>query len=222
MSVATAPGRLVSAIYRDYYPFDVMFTEKIHTINPHDLREGDVLLVWGGEDISPALYNEPLNAYGDGDPNPSYRDHIEWSLMKMAVDLDIPIIGVCRGAQMLCALAGGSLWQDVSGHSGNHIVYTYDGKQLTTNSLHHQMMRLDTLKPDDYEVIAWTEARSKVYHHSVCSVHLKKPGEVDPEFVYFPKVKGFAVQWHPEFVDYPDEATDYVFNFINERLGVLV
>ena len=225
MSVANAPGRrLVSAIYPEHYPFDQLtfVSEFAVTINPDYLTDEDILLVWGGEDISPELYGEPVNRYGDGSPLPSRRDQIEWDLMQRAKQIGIPIIGVCRGAQMMCALMGGSLWQDVDNHCGNHMVYTVDGKQFETNSLHHQMLRLDNIPADQYEVIAWTEARSKVYHHGLNLVRVKKPGDTDPEFVYFPTIRGFAVQWHPEFVEYPNEATDYVFNFINSKLEVLV
>lgn len=225
MRVVDTPNRrLVSAIYPDFYPFDRMglFNSFERIIEVNDLTENDVLLVWGGEDISPALYGEPVNRYGDGAVAPSYRDTIEWELMQGAKALGIPIIGICRGAQMLCALAGGSLWQDVQGHCGNHIVTTYDGQELKTNSLHHQMLRLDNIPKDEYDLIAWTQPRSQVYHHGAALTHMKKPGDLDPEFVFFNKVNGFAVQWHPEFVDYPDQATDYVFNFIKEKLEVTV
>jgi len=225
MSVAVAPGRrLVSVLYHEWYPFDHMpvFAEQVVSNNAVNLQEGDVLLVWGGEDISPALYNEPVNRFGDGDWQPSHRDAIEWEHMKRAVELNIPIIGVCRGAQMLCALAGGSLWQHVDRHSGDHVVHTHDGQKLITNSLHHQMMRLDAIPKEEYDLIAWTPARSEVYHHGQGLVHVKQRDDIDPEFVYFSKIQGFAVQWHPEFVGYPDEATDYVFNFINSKLEILV
>jgi len=214
--------RLVSAIYPEYYPFNFLpFIDNcINVTEPAELEGDDILLVWGGEDISPALYNEPVNVYGDGAVRPSRRDQIEWHLMVEARAEGIPIIGVCRGAQMLCALEGGSLWQDVSNHGGRHLVTTYDGKTLETNSLHHQMLRLDNIPKDRYELIAWTETRSKVYHHGLNLVHMKKEGDVDPEFVYFNKIKGFAVQWHPEFENYPYLSTDYVFDFITSKLEV--
>lgn len=216
------PTRLVSAIYPEYYPFDKLpfINNCVNVYDPSQLQKGDILLVWGGEDISPMLYNESLNVYGDGSPVPSRRDSIEWELMKEATELDIPIIGVCRGAQMLCALMGGSLWQDVSNHGGRHIVETYDGQRLDTNSMHHQMLRLDNIPKTAYDLIAWTQPRSRVYHHGQNSVHWKTDTDIDPEFVYFKNIKGFAVQWHPEFEEYPDEATDYVLNFINSKLEI--
>ena len=219
--------RLVSSIYPDYYPFQEgmsdVFDSFINSSNEADLQEGDVLLVWGGEDISPALYDEPVNVFGDGSITPSRRDQIEWGMMLRAKALGIPIIGICRGAQMLCALAGGSLWQHVDNHAGaRHYVETYDGQKLLTNSVHHQMMRLDGIPRSDYQLIGWTDPRSEHYHYGARAIHSVTPDQVDPEFVWFNRINGFAIQWHPEFVDYPDEATDYVFNFIRARIGVTV
>ena len=42
---------------------------------------------------------------------------------------------------------------------------------------------------------------------------------VEPEFVYFPKVNGFAIQWHPEMMSENTEANRYTLNFINERIN---
>lgn len=91
--------RLVSAIYNDHYPFDKLQVVKdLHnTSNPAELKAGDILVVWGGQDISPSLYNKAKSKRTWADEEPSYRDRVEWSMMKRAVELEIPIIGICRG-----------------------------------------------------------------------------------------------------------------------------
>lgn len=206
--------RLVSAIYDEFYPFHEMgiFDEFVHTIHPEALRAGDVLIVWGGADISPSLYNREIGPSQAG-LIPSNRDRIEWDLMKRAEELNIPIIGICRGAQMLCALAGGFLVQHVDNHAGsNHFITTRDGKMLTINSAHHQMQYPFEV---DHELIAWsTIPLSRRYLLEDKSITVEK----EPEFVYYPKQKGFAVQWHPEWMPSNTPATQYVFNFIKERL----
>lgn len=216
--------RLVSAIYRDYYPFDnmPMFNEFINTSDPEVLQHNDVLIVWGGEDIHPMLYNHRVHPYTGvwNETHLSKRDSIEWALMLRAKDLGIPIIGICRGAQMLCALAGGWLIQDVNYHAGvgEHEVITYDNKRLITNSLHHQMMYPFGV---DHHMVAWTKPLTNVYNFADESKIITKPADwlpINPEFVYFPKVKGFAIQWHPEYTDFPDEATQYCFNYIESVL----
>lgn len=214
--------RLVSAIWNDHYPFHELglFEEFVATRDPDDLCVGDVLLVWGGEDISPALYKHGRSRFSGASDAPSYRDAVEWALMLRAKELKLPIIGVCRGAQMLCALAGGHLYQHVENHGGHHEVTTFDGQKFMTNSLHHQMMAPENTK---HKVLAWTKPRSDGYYYRPDGgaeiVLRKKDTNVDPEFVHFTDVNGYAVQWHPEMTDYPDVGTEYVLQYIRQHIG---
>lgn len=217
--------RLCSADYEDFYPFNTgnflrLFDTFAVVHFPDQLKEGDVLLVWGGADIWPGLYNKALAQRSHADSKPSMRDNVEWNLMKQAEKLNIPIIGICRGAQMLCALAGGYLMQHITGHGGTHMVTTYDGKEFLTNSLHHQMMV--PVSPDGspvpHQIVAsippdklrskeyWDEDTNKVDHKQ------------EPEFIYFNKVKGFAVQWHPEMMGPGAPATEYIYSFMEKHL----
>ena len=214
--------RLVSAYYSDHYPFAGfgLFNELIATSDPNDLIPGDVLLVWGGADIYPGLYSKPASKQSMAGHRPSTRDQIEWSMMRRAKELGIPIIGICRGAQMLCALEGGYLIQHVTGHGGSHIVETFDGKKFKVNSLHHQMMvpRQASGEPINHQIVAQIprdELRSTVYVDG----HEEVDHDQEPEFIYFPDVRGFAIQWHPEMMAENAEATQYIKEFIHERLA---
>ena len=207
--------RLVSAYYFDMYPFDQInvFKDFIDTNEPADLKVGDVLLVWGGADIHPSLYNKGRSSKSWAGPEVSYRDQVEWNLMQRAKELGLPIIGVCRGAQMLCALAGGILAQHVDNHSGYHRVQTHDGHIIQVNSIHHQMMVPDGT---NHELVAWMpEPRSKVYLDEDDS---NIPVKVEPEFIYFNDVKGFAIQWHPEMMELDTPANRYVLDYIEKGL----
>lgn len=207
--------RLVSAIYNDFYPFDLYFPEAEleATRNPDDLREGDVLIVWGGEDISPALYNRKVSRQTGAQNYPSMRDHIEWGLMQRAKELGLPIVGICRGAQMLCALAGGFLVQHVNGHGGRHTVITYDDVAFSTNSIHHQMQYPFDI---EHKLVGWTEKKlSDVYVDEDRLIEVN----VEPEFVHYTEVKGFGVQWHPEMMEAGAPATEYVVKYIKDNMG---
>jgi putative glutamine amidotransferase len=196
-----------------HFPFDSYpAVDELHaSTDPEELKPNDLLLVWGGEDISPALYDKPLSRWGNGAPRPSRRDAIEWGMMKKAKEIGVPIIGVCRGAQMLCALAGGTLYQHIMGHpGGRHTVTTIDGRELPTNSLHHQMMNPFDVK---HEMLAWIRGNRTHY-----DVENAVPVPVEPEFVYFPEVKGFAVQWHPEMMDSGAIATAFIFEEMTKRI----
>jgi putative glutamine amidotransferase len=206
--------RLVSAIYNDGYPFEHMsfIDDFINTSNPDDLKAGDILVVWGGADIHPSLYNKGRSRYSGADHRPSRRDLIEWALMQQAKELKIPIIGVCRGAQMLCALEGGILAQHVDNHSGYHDVVTSDNEIIEVNSIHHQMMvPTNTV----HEMVAWTpQPLSGQYHDDIGTIEMEK----EPEFIYFNAVKGFAVQWHPEMMQQNAEANIYLMKYIRDKL----
>jgi gamma-glutamyl-gamma-aminobutyrate hydrolase PuuD len=205
--------RLVSGYYSDTGPFHLYpgIEDMIATSNPADLKKGDILVIWGGEDISPTLYNKPVGRWTGASERVSRRDGIEWSLMQEAVKQDLPIVGVCRGAQMLCALAGGHLLQHVTHHGGYHVVETPTGYEFTTNSIHHQMMY-------PYDVEHEMLASIKPPRGEHWDVDTQVELEEEPEFVYFPKVKGFAIQWHPEAMDDDCAATKYIFQQMLERL----
>lgn len=202
----------------DVHPFDALGDNIVVANHPDELTEKDsVLIVWGGADINPRLYDHPESrTTHPGD----YRDRVEWPLMQRAAELGIPIIGVCRGAQMLCALAGGFLIQDVRGHHGHHEVITHNGDRLTVNSIHHQMMA--GLENVEHELLAWSaQARSAGRYVWKDDLEYTPPeGFVEPEFVYFPKVKGYAIQWHPEMMSASAPATKFILDEIAARQSI--
>lgn len=208
--------KLYSACWLEDHPFGVLFDTVEKVLLPSELDgdgENSALVVWGGADIHPALYNHPVSitTYPGGK-----RDHIEWALMKEAHKKGIPIIGVCRGAQMLCALSGGYLLQDVTDHGGAHEINTFDGQTLRVNSIHHQMMVPDGT---DHKLVAWT-ARNRSRHYIYKDDLLWTPPENwrEPEFVHFLGTKGFAIQWHPEMMAENDLANQYVLNYLEQNL----
>lgn len=211
--------RLVSAIWAFFHPFHLLgeFTEQVRATTPDELKEGDILIIHGGSDIHPSLYGKGRSRLSGAGEQPSSRDVAEWNLMARAIDLNIPIIGICRGAQMLCAHAGGTLYQHVNNHGGMHAVKTHDDVVMRVNSMHHQMMNL---KGTEHKLIAWTAHNlSDVYYDENRLPEHEYP-KLEPEFVFFPELKGFAIQWHPECIDETDESTVYINKFIKEQLNV--
>ena len=83
----------------------------------------DAIVFEGGSDIHPSLYNNPNTDIFVGD-TPSNRDRIELGAFKHAVDQGALVIGVCRGAQLACALAGGKLVQNGDYYLLDDNVYT--------------------------------------------------------------------------------------------------
>ncbi len=77
----------------------------------------DGLLLTGGADIDPSRFGEEVSARHEGFE--TIRDASEDALLAAALDADIPVLGICRGAQMLNVHLGGTIHQhlpDVVGH----------------------------------------------------------------------------------------------------------
>jgi GMP synthase-like glutamine amidotransferase len=198
----------------DIYPFHQIFKREVR-LDYASIKSCDAILLWGGTDINPKYYNEAAHVTNGYIPD-SVRDHSEWYWMQEAVRHGIPIIGVCRGAQFLCAFAGGSLVQDVQGHNmGSHeLTVIEDGleKVYQTSSAHHQMMYLQDMEKDSYELLGWSKKRSNTY----CG---KGAPPVDPEVVFFPKIKGLAIQGHPEWQRIDDPFTQWCLNTIEDLVN---
>lgn len=188
----------------DVDPFDRRYDAGM-LVSPKSIQEGapiDALVIWGGEDISPCIYNSAVSKRTYAPAVPSRRDRIEMDACQAAIDRGIPLIGVCRGAQLVCALAGGRLIQHVNGHGGGHMMDTTEGTKVRTTSVHHQMMYPFDV---EHELLAWAAPnRSDVYIIGNDETDPEMEGKVEPEVVWFPKIKALAIQGHPEFVSNPD------------------
>jgi gamma-glutamyl-gamma-aminobutyrate hydrolase PuuD len=75
------------------------------------LEQVDAVLLTGGGDVDPVLYHEPRHpSVTDAEPG---RDEFEIDLARRALSADIPLLAICRGAQILNVAAGGTLVQDI-------------------------------------------------------------------------------------------------------------
>jgi GMP synthase-like glutamine amidotransferase len=166
------------------------------------IADANTVIFTGGEDISPELYGDKKH------PSTYYntrRDALEVSDWKTVNSRKIMKIGICRGAQLLCAMNGGKLYQDVDRHAGgdHDVLYlTKDGQtQLySTTSLHHQMMS------PNYPV--YTDAQE--WGYSARSTHrdfgedkrrktdIPREG-FDKEVVWWRHTMSLGFQGHPEF-----------------------
>ena len=184
---------VVSYGYGTENPFYDLFKRIKYTSkrDPAILTKGDVVLFEGGTDINPSLYGQEAGSYtGFSDEQ---RDEFEVSVFNEAKKLDIPMLGICRGAQFLCAMSGGKLAQHVNKHGRDHLVTDNKGHEYKVTSTHHQMM---LPKGTNHELVAYaTEA----------TVHLGEKDiplavEKDAEVVYFKDTNALAIQGHPEYL----------------------
>lgn len=179
---------------------------------PFELSKDDVILFEGGTDINPSFYGEKRNSYTDY-PDVK-RDAFEKSVFEEAKQLGIPMIGICRGSQLLCALSGGKLAQHVDNHTKSHIVKDYLNREYLVTSTHHQMML-----PAGTSHIMLASTKLATYHLGENDIPLDV--KEDAEVVWFKDTKSLAIQFHPEFMHQEADAVkmvqEYVSTFIFEE-----
>jgi putative glutamine amidotransferase len=157
----------------------------------------DAVVFAGGSDLDPALYGEPPHAETKG-LRPG-RDTAEVPLMRAALDRDLPLLGICRGMQVLSVVSGGTLAQhlpDTLGHDRHRPspgVYGQHEVRLEPGSLVHKLLG-DTVSVPSY------------HHQGLASPgSLTVTGWADddsPEVVEDPDHRfALGVLWHPEASD---------------------
>ena len=196
----------------------------ISVIDSDDYIEGvvekcDGLLFSGGPDISPYLYNaKPDSKCGKVIPK---RDEFELKLLKKAVEKNKPILGICRGAQLINVYYNGTLKQHIDDHKDglnhhalikfprwykahevnvekdSHIEKIFNKNKIMTNSLHHQAIEevgdelTVTARASD-GIVEGVEDKSK-------------------DFLV-------GVQWHPEMMFFKHEEQTKVFEYFVKKV----
>lgn len=169
---------------------------------PDVSTEYDGLIICGGNDIDPKYYNEEMNGSVNIDAK---RDMAEFALVKAFAEKKKPILGICRGCQLLNVAFGGSLYQDISNASEHCSFSNYDlvhkitvkkdsflhkmySAEFSVNSSHHQAIK-DT--GEGFDVVATAD-----YTTIEGIVHKELPI--------------FGVQWHPERMCFANKREDTV------------
>ena len=183
------------------------------------LQNCDGLLVTGGEDVNPDWYGQ-ISDTTQCEAIDYYRDSLEIALIKKAINIKMPLLGICRGEQIINVALGGSLFCDIPTDIDTFVVHRNNSwecyhsvrlkeesflsqiihtKNNTVNSYHHQAvnkiakdLKVSALSQNDVvEAIEWKN----------------------------PENKGFllAVQWHPEhLLEYnEDMSLPIAMNFTN-------
>jgi len=181
------------------------------------VRRLDGLVLTGGADVDPARYGAlPDEQLGPLEPE---RDDWELALLRAARDVDLPVLAICRGLQLVNVAFGGTLCQhveldqgvghpqwDVSGREATHTVIVTPGSmtgdlfsgEIGVNSLHHQVV----------DVVAPSLNVSAVAPDGVI-----EGLESDDGFI-------LAVQWHPELLAAPDPTFRWIVReAANHRAG---
>lgn len=180
------------------------------------MEDADLVVFTGGEDINPALYGSPQHSTTHFN---NRRDDFEVEEYYKALALQKPMIGICRGLQLLCALNGGLLVQHQQNKRTYHMMETFDGKTLEISSLHHQAAYPYNMKESDYKILGWTNGLSE-FHKDGNDQEMNP--EKECEMVLFPKTRSFGIQGHPEMLNDDHPTITYLkqllTDFINNKL----
>jgi putative glutamine amidotransferase len=162
-----------------------------------DLVDG--LYLTGGDDPHPHLFDE--------EPHPKIevvderRDHFEIALLRGARARNMPVFGVCRGAQMMAVAFGGDIFQDIESQTATTVAHTQ--KRLDDGPWHRVTIRPGTLLS---RLLGTASVAVNSFHHQACrnlGDTLVPCAECDEdgliEAVEAPDQAFFlGVQWHPE------------------------
>jgi gamma-glutamyl-gamma-aminobutyrate hydrolase PuuD len=173
-------------------------------VAPEDFIDAlDGLVLQGGSDISPRTYGEePLAPEWTGDP---WRDEYELALLRATLRRGRPVLGICRGCQLLNVAHGGALYQDL-GRQVSPVAAAHRHEQLY-DANHHEVdfvpgSGLARLYPGT------PRARINSIHHQAIKtlgaglrVEARACGDQVIEAVRGDG-PGYAcgIQWHPEFI----------------------
>ena len=155
----------------------------------------DGLLLTGGGDIDPARYGEsPIDATSGVDPE---RDEAELGLLAAAREGGLPVLGICRGCQLLNVALGGTLVQDLPGA---------DGRAHLVLGARQQLSHVLTVQPDSalHALVGRPDVEVNSIHHQ----GIARPASALRPVAWaedglIEAVEGrheplLGVQWHPE------------------------
>lgn len=185
---------------------------------PHFINAVDALMLPGGADIDPSLYGE--KKVKECGPTDKAMDLFHIKLIKECIKQGKPVLGICRGSQLINVALGGTLYQDISYYKKDieHMdIKNYEGvtheilihedtllesilevKKVGVNSLHHQLvkdiapsLKVSAISKDD-GVIEGIESKNT------------------NQFI-------LGVQWHPETMITNKEIIDKLFKALSDR-----
>jgi len=178
----------------------------------------DGFLFTGGHDVSPELYNEnPLDGLVSCCMK---RDKMESYILKKTIQINKPVLGICRGIQFINAALGGTLYQNLP-------------TQFETETEHHQnppydvpVHKVKVIKDSPlYKCLNSELLDVNSYHHQAVKdlapnlkvMAVSEDGLV--EAVYMPELRFlWAVQWHPEFSYKTDDNSRKIFKAFIEAI----
>lgn len=157
------------------------------------------ILFTGGGDINPLIFGEePIRELGEVEYD---RDEFEFKLYKRAAEKNIPMLGICRGMQIMNIASGGTIYQDIySQRPGTNSHLT---KNAFGSDEYHSVSVNENSKL--YDILKQTDIKTNSFHHQAINdladdyvaTAFAKDGII--ECIESKKLNfAIGIQWHPE------------------------
>lgn len=174
------------------------------------------VVITGGQDVHPACWGGDTAVVGDIDPRTDpmvhdrERDDYEIALVRAAVERGIPVLGVCRGLQVLNVALGGTLVADLPPSAVSHL----SEEVAPTDGTVDHLVSFDagTIAAELFGASAMTNS----WHHQAvdrCGAGLVVTGRTSDgvvETVELPGAPVLGVQWHPEWMKSADPTMTWI------------
>ena len=154
------------------------------------------VVIGGGDDIEPEHYGSIKTPSRNYDPE---RDNLEMDIIRQALTANAPLLGICRGAQLINVVQGGTLFDDIR-----------PLRQHTSNRLHIRPIKWVNLEAGSQlqKLLKATTVKVNSLHNQAINQigsELRIIGKDQDEFIQaIEGLSGFVlgVQWHPEYLPY--------------------
>ncbi|MCW5588395.1 MAG: gamma-glutamyl-gamma-aminobutyrate hydrolase family protein [Legionellales bacterium] len=187
-------------------------------ISPGLLEVGELLnliqgvIFTGGSDVNPDLYRAPSKHPALEKINHE-RDNAEWELAEAVLKKRLPIFAICRGAQLINVLQGGSLHQHLPDVYGETILHRGENCKPVTHQvqLHSPSILSNAYQCEAFEVHSW-------YHQSIDQLgqNLRVVGSCGDGVIEAYDMPDYSwllgVQWHPELSAASDPLQQTLFD----------
>ncbi len=167
-----------------------------------ELRDCDGLVLTGGPDVHPVYFNKTFDTARCQIDN--YRDTLEFALIKEAEKMKIPILGICRGAQIFNVAYGGSLIVDIPEDTDSEISH-----QAADGDMNHNISVVDgsllhKLSESLFGIVNSNHHQSVDRLADIFVVSATSPDGIIEAYEYKDNTKPFflGVQWHPERLEF--------------------
>lgn len=203
-------------------PVILPITEDIETLTPL-LQKLDGILFSGGSDIDPNYYGE-YPKFGLGFIEPRRDSHEVKLARKVLFEMNVPVLGICRGMQLLTVATGGTLYQDLRSQKPegiNHSVpkahrhHAFHPVNIDTESRLYQIYQTDVLGVNSFHHQAVKEVGQGFKATMIAPDGIIEGIEWEAENRFV-----VAVQWHPEMMEGPVSTIRPIFTTFVEACKI--